>query len=154
MVEGNCCYRISHEARTPPAAVESAWWLRKLKREGEGLTSKNLCCSIPIPLEVFPILPVLLMMELDGCSLIYHRNTIFPSLLTFRLSSFEIHHLDAESSPEEQPELHEFVKNHPIFVKFGNVVMITKANLVINHGPTMVVNTLHVAANLLREGGD
>ncbi|KAI3699192.1 hypothetical protein L2E82_43307 [Cichorium intybus] len=148
MVEGSCCYQISHEARTPAAAVESAWWLRKLKREGEGQTSKNLCCSIPIPLEV------LLMMELDGCSLIYHRNTIFPSLLTFRLSSFEIHHLDAESSPEEQLELHEFVKNHPIFVKFGNVVMITKANLVKNHGTTMVANTLHVAANLLREGGD
>ncbi|KVH92733.1 beta-glucuronosyltransferase GlcAT14B-like isoform X2 [Cynara cardunculus var. scolymus] len=63
-------------------------------------------------------------------------------------------HLDAESSPEERLELHEFVKNHPVFVKFGNVVMITKANLVTYRGPTMVANTLHAAAILLREGGD
>ncbi|KAL7606120.1 beta-glucuronosyltransferase GlcAT14A [Lactuca sativa] len=63
-------------------------------------------------------------------------------------------HLDAESSPEERLELHEFVKNHPVFVKFGNVVMITKANLVTYRGPTMVANTLHAAAILLRDGGD
>ncbi|XP_071713860.1 beta-glucuronosyltransferase GlcAT14B-like [Rutidosis leptorrhynchoides] len=63
-------------------------------------------------------------------------------------------HLDAESAPEERIELHNFVKNHPVFVKFGNVVMITKANLVTYRGPTMVANTLHAAAILLREGGD
>ncbi|KAI3503374.1 hypothetical protein L1887_31815 [Cichorium endivia] len=62
-------------------------------------------------------------------------------------------HLDAESSPEERVELHQFVKNYPIFVKFGNVVMITKANLVTYRGPTMVANTLHAAAILLKEGG-
>lgn len=32
--------------------------------------------------------------------------------------------------------------------------MITKANLVTYRGPTMVANTLHAAAVLLREGGD
>ncbi|XP_023731475.1 beta-glucuronosyltransferase GlcAT14B [Lactuca sativa] len=62
-------------------------------------------------------------------------------------------HLDAESSPEERLELHQFVKNHPVFMKFGNVVMITKANLVTYRGPTMVANTLHAAAILLKEGG-
>ncbi|MFS7897912.1 putative glycosyl transferase, family 14 [Helianthus anomalus] len=35
-----------------------------------------------------------------------------------------------------------------------NVVMITKANLVTYRGPTMVANTLHAAAMLLRDGGD
>lgn len=63
-------------------------------------------------------------------------------------------HLDAESAPEERIELHKFVKNHPVFVKFGNVVMITKANLVTYRGSTMVANTLHAAAILLRDGGD
>ncbi|KAF5792084.1 putative glycosyl transferase, family 14 [Helianthus annuus] len=63
-------------------------------------------------------------------------------------------HLDAESSPEERLRLHEFVVNHPLFMKFGNVVMITKANLVTYRGPTMVANTLHAAAMLLRDGGD
>ncbi|KAM0046487.1 putative glycosyl transferase, family 14, Phosphofructokinase superfamily [Helianthus debilis subsp. tardiflorus] len=32
--------------------------------------------------------------------------------------------------------------------------MITKANLVTYRGPTMVANTLHAAAMLLRDGGD
>ncbi|KAJ9564040.1 hypothetical protein OSB04_000006 [Centaurea solstitialis] len=63
-------------------------------------------------------------------------------------------HLDAESSPEERMRLSRFVKEHPVFVRFGNVVMITKANLVTYRGPTMVANTLHAAAILLREGGD
>ncbi|KAM7511393.1 hypothetical protein LguiB_010268 [Lonicera macranthoides] len=63
-------------------------------------------------------------------------------------------HLDAESSLEERIELEKFVKNFPAFVKFGNVVMITKANLVTYRGPTMVANTLHAAAILLKQGGD
>lgn len=63
-------------------------------------------------------------------------------------------HLDAESSLEERIELEKFVKNFPAFVSFGNVVMITKANLVTYRGPTMVANTLHAAAILLKQGGD
>ncbi|KAK6773856.1 hypothetical protein RDI58_029095 [Solanum bulbocastanum] len=35
-----------------------------------------------------------------------------------------------------------------------NVRMITKANLVTYCGPTMVANTLHVAAILLKQGGE
>lgn len=61
-------------------------------------------------------------------------------------------HLDAESSPEERLDLHKFVVKHPIFRKFKNVRMITKANLVTYRGPTMVGNTLHAAAILLKEG--
>lgn len=63
-------------------------------------------------------------------------------------------HLDLESSPEERLDLHSFVKNHPVFSAIGNVNMITKANLITYRGPTMVANTLHAAAILLREGGD
>lgn len=63
-------------------------------------------------------------------------------------------HLDLESSPEERLDLHSFVKNHPVFSAIGNVKMITKANLITYRGPTMVANTLHAAAILLREGGD
>lgn len=63
-------------------------------------------------------------------------------------------HLDLESSPEERLDLQNYVKSQPLFTKFGNVRMITKANLVTYRGPTMVANTLHAAAILLREGGD
>ena len=63
-------------------------------------------------------------------------------------------HLDAEASNEERDELYKFVTSFEVFVRFGNVVMITKANLVTYRGPTMVANTLHAAAILLREGGD
>ncbi|KAI8018430.1 Beta-glucuronosyltransferase GlcAT14B [Camellia lanceoleosa] len=63
-------------------------------------------------------------------------------------------HLDAESSPQERLDLQNFVSTHPIFIKFDNVVMITKANLVTYRGPTMVANTLHAAAILLKRGGD
>ncbi|XP_057983699.1 beta-glucuronosyltransferase GlcAT14B [Malania oleifera] len=63
-------------------------------------------------------------------------------------------HLDLESSSDERLDLLNYVKNQPVFVKFGNVKMITKANLVTYRGPTMVANTLHAAAILLKEGGD
>ncbi|PON54815.1 Glycosyl transferase [Trema orientale] len=63
-------------------------------------------------------------------------------------------HLDLESPPEERLDLQNYLKDHPTFAKFGNVMMITKANLVTYRGPTMVANTLHAAAILLREGGD
>ena len=63
-------------------------------------------------------------------------------------------HLDLESPPEERLDLQNYVQNHSIFNKFGNVKVITKANLVTYRGPTMVATTLHAAAILLREGGD
>ncbi|XP_061367678.1 beta-glucuronosyltransferase GlcAT14A-like [Gastrolobium bilobum] len=63
-------------------------------------------------------------------------------------------HLDLESSQEERVDLQGFVKNHALFQQFGNVRMIAKANLVTYRGPTMVANTLHAAAILLRECGD
>lgn len=63
-------------------------------------------------------------------------------------------HLDAESSAEERLDLYNFVTTHFVFLRFKNVRMITKANLVTYRGPTMVANTLHAAAILLKEGGE
>ncbi|KAK6153043.1 hypothetical protein DH2020_012682 [Rehmannia glutinosa] len=63
-------------------------------------------------------------------------------------------HLDAESSAEERLDLFNYVNTHFVFRRFENVRMITKANLVTYRGPTMVANTLHAAAILLKEGGD
>jgi len=60
-------------------------------------------------------------------------------------------HLDLESSPRERVDLAVYVKTDPIFAKVGNVHMITKANLVTYRGPTMVANTLHAAAILLKK---
>ncbi|KAL7100820.1 hypothetical protein ACP275_08G019200 [Erythranthe tilingii] len=63
-------------------------------------------------------------------------------------------HLDAESSAEERLDLYNYVTAHFVFLRFENVRMITKANLVTYRGPTMVANTLHAAAILLKEGGE
>ncbi|KAK9682448.1 hypothetical protein RND81_10G074200 [Saponaria officinalis] len=62
-------------------------------------------------------------------------------------------HLDLESSVEERVELETFVDGYEIFMEFKNVRMIKKANLVTYRGPTMVANTLHAAAVLLKDGG-
>ncbi|XP_043687053.1 beta-glucuronosyltransferase GlcAT14B-like [Telopea speciosissima] len=63
-------------------------------------------------------------------------------------------HLDLESTPKERIDLLDYIRTHQIFASVGNVRMITKANLVTYKGPTMVANTLHAAAILLKEGGD
>ncbi|KAJ4974315.1 hypothetical protein NE237_007489 [Protea cynaroides] len=63
-------------------------------------------------------------------------------------------HLDLVSPPEERGDLLEFTRSHPVFASVGNVRMITKANLITYRGPTMVANTLHAAAILLKEGGE
>ncbi|XP_019183329.1 PREDICTED: beta-glucuronosyltransferase GlcAT14B-like [Ipomoea nil] len=63
-------------------------------------------------------------------------------------------HLDAESSPQERLDLRNYLQSHPTFARFNNVRMISKANLVTYRGPTMVANTLHAAAILLKEGGN
>ncbi|KAK1267379.1 hypothetical protein QJS04_geneDACA019382 [Acorus gramineus] len=63
-------------------------------------------------------------------------------------------HLDLEAPPEERLRLRRYVEGQPVFQAVGNVRMITRANLVTYRGPTMVANTLHAAAILLRQGGD
>jgi len=63
-------------------------------------------------------------------------------------------HLDLEAPAEERIDLASFVRNEPMFREVGNVRMVLRANLVTYRGPTMVTNTLHAAAILLKEGGD
>lgn len=63
-------------------------------------------------------------------------------------------HLDLEAPAAERLELANFVKNEPVFKSVGNVRMVLRANLVTYRGPTMVTNTLHAAAILLKDGGD
>ncbi|KAJ4913343.1 hypothetical protein Rs2_07964 [Raphanus sativus] len=63
-------------------------------------------------------------------------------------------HLDLESPAKERLELAKRVSEDPVFREVGNVYMITKANLVTYRGPTMVANTLHACATLLRQSKD
>lgn len=63
-------------------------------------------------------------------------------------------HLDLESPPEERLELASRLEKDPLFTEVGNVHMIKKANLVTYRGPTMVANTLHACAILLRKNKD
>ncbi|CAK9182154.1 unnamed protein product [Ilex paraguariensis] len=63
-------------------------------------------------------------------------------------------HLDLEASAEERLDLVNFVKNENLFVKAANVRVVVRSNLVTYRGPTMVSNTLHAAAILLKEGGE
>ncbi|XP_010535089.1 PREDICTED: beta-glucuronosyltransferase GlcAT14B [Tarenaya hassleriana] len=63
-------------------------------------------------------------------------------------------HLDLESSVEERLELSSRILKDSMYSKMGNVFMITKANLVTYRGPTMVANTLHACAILLKRSSD
>ncbi|KAK4767832.1 hypothetical protein SAY87_002973 [Trapa incisa] len=63
-------------------------------------------------------------------------------------------HLDLESQVEERMELASRVEKDPMFSKVGNVHMTTKANMVTYTGPTMVANTLHACAILLKKSKD
>ncbi|KAA0058818.1 hypothetical protein IC582_013323 [Cucumis melo] len=59
-------------------------------------------------------------------------------------------HLDLESPAEERLELASRVGNESLFAEVKNVFMISKANMVTYRGPTMVANTLHACAILLK----
>ncbi|XP_076905576.1 beta-glucuronosyltransferase GlcAT14A-like [Bidens hawaiensis] len=68
--------------------------------------------------------------------------------------NYYVVHLDLESEVEERMELASRVEKDPMFVEVGNVFMITKANMVTYRGPTMVSNTLHACAILLKRNKD
>ncbi|XP_022142849.1 beta-glucuronosyltransferase GlcAT14B [Momordica charantia] len=63
-------------------------------------------------------------------------------------------HLDLESPAEERLELASRVANESLFAEVQNVFVITKANMVTYRGPTMVANTLHACAILLKRSKD
>ncbi|KAK9697817.1 hypothetical protein RND81_08G063200 [Saponaria officinalis] len=62
-------------------------------------------------------------------------------------------HLDLEAPTYERLELVNFVEKNSVFSKVGNVRVIEKSNLVTYRGPTMVTNTLHAMAILMKDGG-
>ncbi|KAM3222637.1 beta-glucuronosyltransferase GlcAT14A [Capsicum annuum] len=68
--------------------------------------------------------------------------------------NYYVVHLDLESSIKERLELASRVQKDPVFAQVGNVHMITKANMVTYRGPTMVANTLHACAILLKKYTD
>ncbi|KAA3475449.1 xylosyltransferase 1-like [Gossypium australe] len=106
----------------------------------------------PIPVSTLPPPPrfAYLISGSAGDSLMLRRTLL---ALYHPLNQYVVH-LDREASSEERLDLEKFVKDHQVFNKFGNVRMIVKANLVTYRGPTMVANTLHAAAILLKEGRD
>lgn len=65
--------------------------------------------------------------------------------------NYYVVHLDLESPVTERLELASRVEKDPVFLAVGNVFMITKANMVTYRGPTMVANTLHACAILLKQ---
>lgn len=60
-------------------------------------------------------------------------------------------HLDLESPAAERSELALRIANETVFAKVGNVHVIAKANMVTYRGATMVANTLHACAILLKK---
>ncbi|XP_039119713.1 beta-glucuronosyltransferase GlcAT14B-like [Dioscorea cayenensis subsp. rotundata] len=75
-------------------------------------------------------------------------------LALYHPRNYYVVHLDLEAPEKERAELKAYLDSHQLFSKVGNVRMIVKANLITYRGPTMVANTLHAAAILLREAGD
>lgn len=65
--------------------------------------------------------------------------------------NFYMIHLDLEAPARDRMELAYRVANNSIFSKAGNVRVVSKANLVTYRGPTMIANTLHACAMLLKE---
>ncbi|KAK3163381.1 hypothetical protein QOZ80_1AG0002880 [Eleusine coracana subsp. coracana] len=62
-------------------------------------------------------------------------------------------HLDREAPVGERLQLAARVGGSAVFRRAGNVHVIRRANMVTYRGPTMVANTLHACAVLLRRGG-
>lgn len=63
-------------------------------------------------------------------------------------------HLDLEAPLPERLDLVDFAERESVFREVGNVRVVKKSNLVTYRGPTMVTNTLHAMAILLKEAGD
>ncbi|XP_074574994.1 beta-glucuronosyltransferase GlcAT14A-like [Curcuma longa] len=63
-------------------------------------------------------------------------------------------HLDREAPASERQALAARVANDSLFAAVGNVIVIEKANMVTYRGPTMVANTLHACALLLKQSND
>ena len=63
-------------------------------------------------------------------------------------------HLDLEASDSERLELAKYVKSESVFREFRNVMVVGKANLITDKGPTMIASTLQAIAILLKRARD
>jgi len=63
-------------------------------------------------------------------------------------------HMDLESPVEERKEIAHRIERQHVFAEVGNVYVIPKSNMVTYRGPTMVSNTLHACAILLKRSKD
>ncbi|KAL0406799.1 UNVERIFIED_CONTAM: Beta-glucuronosyltransferase GlcAT14A [Sesamum latifolium] len=68
--------------------------------------------------------------------------------------NYYVVHLDLESPLEERLELALRVEQHPLLAEVGNVYVNNRSNMVTYRGPTMVANTLHSCAILLKRHKD
>lgn len=84
----------------------------------------------------------------DGESLKRTLKALYHPLNQYAL------HLDLEAPLPERLDLVDFVERESVFREVGNVRVVKKSNLVTYRGPTMVTNTLHAMAILLKEAGD
>lgn len=63
-------------------------------------------------------------------------------------------HLDLEASDSERLELAKYVKSESVLREFRNVMVVGKANLITDKGPTMIASTLQAIAILLKRAKD
>lgn len=63
-------------------------------------------------------------------------------------------HLDLEASDSERLELAKYVKSENVLREFRNVMVVGKANLITDKGPTMIASTLQAIAILLKRAKD
>lgn len=68
--------------------------------------------------------------------------------------NYYVLHLDLEAPARERSELASRLRKHPLLSEVGNVYMHERANMVTYRGPTMVANTLHACAILLKRYKD
>ncbi|CDP10400.1 unnamed protein product [Coffea canephora] len=141
----SCCLTIVSVLRANPFEQRS----KNIKDEVPVFVESKLHVAPTQPFSRIPRLAYLISGSSgDGESL---KRTLMA--LYHPLNQYVVH-LDLEASVEERLELVNFVKNESLFEEAGNVRVIVRSNLVTYRGPTMVANTLHAAAILLKEGGD
>ncbi|OAY77820.1 beta-glucuronosyltransferase GlcAT14A-like [Ananas comosus] len=106
----------------------------------------------PLPFSPLPASPSLAYL-ISGFS--GDGGALLRALLTlYHPRNRYVVHLDLDSPAAERDALRDSLTRHPVLAGRRNVKMIFKANLVTYRGPTMVANTLHAAAMLLRDTPD
>ena len=71
-------------------------------------------------------------------------------LAIYHPGNYYLLHLDSEASEEEHSDLVSFIALESVVREVGNVWVVKKSNLITYRGPTMLANTLHAMAMLLK----